>query len=76
MFKEFLIKKLLQSKLKGLPQSQQDMIMHLVSKNPKLFKEIAKKIKAKTDAGAEEMLATMSVMKEYQGQIQKLMQEE
>lgn len=75
MFKEFLMKKLIQSKLRGMPEAQQEMILGLVTKNPKLFEEIAKKIKAKTDAGADQMMATMTVMKEYQGQIQKLMQE-
>jgi hypothetical protein len=76
MFKEFLMKKLLQSKLKDLPKKEQDRILTLVTKNPKLFEEIAMKIKKKTDAGADQMMATMTVMKEYQGQIQKLMLEE
>jgi hypothetical protein len=75
MFKELLMKKLLQSKLKGMPKEEQDKIITLVTKNPKLFEEIAMKIKAKTDAGAEQMLATMTVMKEYQSKIQKLMSE-
>ena len=76
MFKEFLMKKLLQSKLKDLPKKEQDRILTLVTKNPKLFEEIAMKIKKKTDAGADQMMATMTVMKEYQGQIQKLMAED
>ena len=76
MFKEFLMKKLIASKLKDLPKAQQEMIMRLVTKNPKLFEEIAIKIKKKTDAGANEMMATQTVMKEYQGQIQKLMSED
>lgn len=73
MFKEFLMKKLIQSKLGGLPAEQQERIIALVTKNPKLFEEIAKKIKSKTDAGADQMMATMTVMKEYQKQIQQLM---
>jgi len=76
MFKEFLMKKLLQSKLSALPKEEQDKVIRLVTKNPKLFEEIATKIKRKTDAGAEQMMATMAVMKEYQPQIQKLMQED
>jgi hypothetical protein len=75
MFKEFLMKKLIQSKLKNLPKKEQELILKLVTKNPKLFEEIAMKIKKKTDAGADQMMATMTVMKEYQGQIQKLMSE-
>ena len=75
MFKEMLMKKLLQSKLKGLPKEEQEKIITLVSKNPELFQEIALKIKAKTDAGADQMMATMTVMKEYKDRIQKLMQQ-
>lgn len=75
MFKEFLMKKLIQSKLKDLPKAEQERIVGLVTKNPKLFEEIAMKIKKKTDSGADQMMATMTVMKEYQGQIQKLMSE-
>lgn len=75
MFKELLMKKLLQSKLKGMPKEEQDKIITLVTKNPKLFEEIAMKIKARTDAGAEQMMATMTVMKEYKEQVQKLMSE-
>lgn len=76
MFKEFLMKKLIASKLKDLPKDQQEKIMRLVTKNPKLFEEIAMKIKKKTDAGANQMMATTTVMKEYQSQIQKLMTED
>lgn len=74
MFKEFLMKKLLAQKLKNLPKEQQEIIMDLVTKHPKLFEEIAMKIKRRTDAGANETMASITVMKEYQGQIQKLMQ--
>lgn len=75
MFKEFLMKKLMAQKLKNLPQEQQDAIIAVVTKNPKLFEEIAMKIKKRTDAGANETMASMTVMKEYQSQIQKLMQQ-
>ena len=76
MFKELLMKKLLASKLGGLPKGEQDKIISIVTKNPELFQEIAMKIKAKMDSGMDQMAATMSVMKDYQGQIQQLMSEE
>lgn len=76
MFKEFLMKKLIASKLSNLPKDQQEKIIRIVTKNPKLFEEIALKIKHKMDAGANQMMATTTVMKEYQGQIQKLMAED
>lgn len=75
MFKEFLMKKLIASKLGNMPKAEQEKIIALVTKNPKLFEEIAMKIKKRTDAGANQMMASMTVMKEYQSQIQKLMSE-
>jgi hypothetical protein len=76
MIKEFLMKKLMEQKLKALPKEQQEAIIAIVTKNPELFEEIALKIKKRVDAGANEMMASMTVMKEYQSQIQKLMLED
>lgn len=76
MFKELLLKKLIKSKLGDLPTEEQDKIIRIVTKNPELFQEIAVKIKQQMDGGKDQMAATMAVMKEYQGQIQKLMSEE
>ncbi|MEK7186800.1 MAG: hypothetical protein AAB690_00825 [Patescibacteria group bacterium] len=71
--KDFIFRQMLKSKLKELPESQQEVIMALVEKNPELFKEIGEAIKRKTKAGMSENAATMQVMREYQGRIQKLM---
>ena len=75
MFKEFLMRKMLQSKLGNLPKEEQEKIIGLVTKNPELFQEIATKIKAQMDGGKDQAAATMDVMKQYQGQIRQLMQE-
>lgn len=75
MFKEFLMKKLIQSKLGNLPKDQQEKIITLVTKNPELFQEIALKIKAKIDGGMDQNKATMTVMMDYKEKIQKLMAE-
>lgn len=76
MFKEFLMRKLIASKLGDMPKEQQEKIIALVTKNPELFQEIAMKIKNKMDSGANQLMATTTVMKEYQPQIQKLMAKE
>ncbi len=73
MFKELLMKKLIQSKLGNIPKEQQDKIVTIVTKNPELFQEIAMKIKSQMDSGKDQMKATMHVMEEYKDQIQKLM---
>ena len=76
MFKEFLLKKLIQSKLGNLPREDQERILRIVTKNPALFQEIATKIKHQMDSGKDQNAATMSVMREYQTQIKKLMAED
>ena len=73
MFKELLMRKLLQSKLGALPKDEQEKIINVVTKNPELFQEIAMKIKTKMDSGVDQMKATMSVMEEYKDQVQQLM---
>lgn len=75
MFKEFLMKKLIQSKLAHLPKDQQEKILAVVTKNPELFQEIALKIKAKIDGGMDQNKATMTVMMEYKDKLQKVMGE-
>ncbi len=69
------MKKYLKAKMKGVPEEQQEMIIKLVEKNPELFEKIGKEVKQKTKEGKSEMAATMEVMRKYQGEIQKLMQE-
>ena len=75
MFKELLMKKLIQSKLGNIPKEQQDKIVAVVTKNPQLFQEIALKIKSQMDSGKDQMKATMAVMEEYKDKIQALMAE-
>jgi hypothetical protein len=73
MFKEFLLKKLIQTKLGNIPKEDQDRILRIVTKNPVLFQEIATKIKHQMDSGKDQNTATMFIMKEYQSQIRALM---
>lgn len=64
---------MLQAKLGNLPKDEQERILSVVTKNPELFQEIAMKIKHMMDSGADQNTATMSVMREYQEKIKKLM---
>ncbi len=72
--KNFFIKKMVQHKMKGMPQAQQDMVIKLMEKNPELFKKIGEEIKQKTKEGTSEMTASMQVMRKYQAELQKLAQ--
>jgi len=70
--KNSVIKKVIKSKMKHLPQDQQDMIIALVSENPDFFKTLQSQIEAKEKQGQNQQMAMMQVMRENQAEIQKL----
>ncbi len=75
MFKKFVLKKLLGSKLKdaGVSDDQLDMILEMVEKNPDFFKKIQNEVEAKKKQGISEQAAMMTVMREHQAELQKIM---
>jgi len=72
--KTFLMKKMIKSKMKGVPDEQVDKILEVIDKNPDFFKKIASEIEHETKSGKNQQAATMAVMRKYQGDIQKMMQ--
>jgi hypothetical protein len=72
-FKDFLMKKMLKSQLKGIPEDQQNKIIEAVEKNPKLFSDIAAEVKVKMDGGMDQQAATMQVMMAHQKELQDAM---
>ncbi|HAT68361.1 MAG: hypothetical protein A2481_03120 [Candidatus Yonathbacteria bacterium RIFOXYC2_FULL_47_9] len=73
MFKEFLLKKMIKSQLKGVPDSEIDRIIMLVEKNPELFKKIGDEIQAKIKGGRSQAAASMEVMRAHQAELQKVL---
>ena len=73
LFKDLLLRKMLKSQLKGMPEAQQDMIISAVEKNPKLFEDIAKEAQEKIKGGMDQQTATMQVMMSHQKELQDLM---
>ena len=72
MLKEFLMRKMLKSQLKDVPEHEQEKIIKLVSENPALFQKIALEIQAKMKAGKDQMSASLEVMQNYKDELQKL----
>ena len=72
-FKDLLLKKMLKSQLKGMPEAQQDMIINAVEKNPKLFEDIAREVQEKIKGGMDQQAATMQVMMAHQKELQEVM---
>lgn len=72
----FLMKAMLKKQLANLPKDQQEMIITMIEKNPKLFEQIAKEIKEKVKNGVPQQTAAMSVFMTHKDEIQKLMLEQ
>lgn len=71
--KDYFLKKVIESKLKDVPEAQREQILALVTKNPELFKKIGEEIDRRVKGGGEpQMKATMTVMKKYQKEISEL----
>ena len=73
MFKNFMLRQALKSKMKGVPEAQQERIFGAMEKNPDFFKMIGEEIEAKKKAGKSEMEASMEVMRKHQTEFQKLL---
>ncbi len=77
MIKDFLIRKMLESQLKGVSKEDQEKMIAMITKNPELFQKIATEVKVKVDGVGgqpkmDQMKATMEVMKNYQKELQSL----
>ena len=73
MLKNFLLKKMLKSKLQGVPEVEQEKLFSAIEKNPKLFQSIAVEVQQKMKGGKDQMVATMEVMQLHQKELQELM---
>jgi hypothetical protein len=64
-----MMKKLLQAKMKDVPQEQQDKIFALLEKNPQLFQTIAEKSQQKMKQGMSQMDAVKAVIAEHESEL-------
>ena len=71
--KNFLMKKMLASKLQGLSQADQDKLFALIDKNPDFFEKIAEEVQAEMKNGKDQMAATMSVVKRRESELKALL---
>jgi len=71
--KTFLMKKMLASQMKGVPQAEQDKLFAMIEKNPELFQKIALEVQEETKRGKDQMTATMEVAKRYESELKGLL---
>ncbi|NQV88372.1 MAG: hypothetical protein HQ402_02365 [Parcubacteria group bacterium] len=70
--KDFLLEKMIRSKMKDVPQAEQDKMISLVSQNPELFKKIAMEVQEKMKSGKDQMTASMEVMQNHKEELSKI----
>lgn len=75
MFQKFILKKLIGSKLKaaGMNDAQVEQLLDVVASNPEFFKKIQDQVEAKKKQGISEQAAMMTVMRENQAELQKVL---
>lgn len=71
--KNFLMKKMMSSQLKGIPQADQDKIFAMIEKDPGFFQKVAVEVQEEIKKGKDQMSATMEVVKKYEADLKKLM---
>lgn len=73
IFQNFVMKQMMKKQLKSLPEKEQERIMAAVEANPDFFIKISKEIKEKMNGGMGQTEASLSIMRKYQGELQKIM---
>jgi head-tail adaptor len=72
--KTFLLRKMLSSQMKGVPQADQDKVFAMLEKNPDLFQKIGMEVQDEMKrTGADQMTATMKIVKKYEADLKGLM---
>ena len=74
MLKNFLMRKMLKSQLKGVPDAEQEKIISALEKNPKFFEEVALEVQAKIKEGKDQVTAVTEVMQKRGDEFKKIMQ--
>ena len=73
MFKNFIMRKLLESKLKDVPADQREKILTLLEKKPELFQQIAVEAQAKMQQGKSQMDAMMEVIRAHEAELNEIL---
>lgn len=67
------MRKLLASKMQGVPQAEQEKVFSMLEKNPQLFEKIGLEVQEEMKKGKDQMSATMEVVKKYEADLKGLM---
>jgi len=73
MFKEFMMKQMLERQLKSLPEAERTKIIETISKNPEFFAQMAQELEREVKSGKSQMDAAMNVAQKYQNELKSIL---
>lgn len=73
MLKNFMMKQMLKSQMKDVPEEEQERILKMVSDNPQFFENIAAEIQKKQSEGKDQISAILEVMTVHKDELQKML---
>jgi hypothetical protein len=73
MFKNFFLRKILKSQLKGIPEAQQEKLITIIEKNPEFFRRVAEETQEKVKQGKDQQSAMMEVMQAHEEEFKRVM---
>jgi hypothetical protein len=73
MLKGFLMKKMLASKIAGLPEEEREKAVRAIEENPELFAKIAEEMEAAIKAGKSQTDVAMEIAQKYGEELKRLM---
>ncbi len=74
--KDFFLKQALKHKMKDVPEAQRDQLMAVMEAHPDFFKKVGEEVQRRVKSGQSEVAATMTVMREHQAELQRIMSEQ
>lgn len=73
MFKDFIMKKLIDRQLKNVPEEQKEKIMRLINEKPELFQKIVMEAQELIKKGKGQQEAMMEVALKYQSELKGIL---
>lgn len=75
MLKDFIFKKIIDSKAQGLSEEQKSGLLHMLQEHPEFFEKITKEIKEETEKGIDQQEAAKQVVIRNQMQMMEIFKE-
>ncbi len=66
------MKQAMKSRLKNIPQAEQDMLLDLVEKNPDFFENLAKELQEGLKTGKDQQTVMMEIMTKHKDELAKI----